>query len=234
MQGVAVVAVEHHIADAQAQEGHVLNDAVLAGNRHGFGIYSGKVTVDSSIGPISHFGGNVRHTVTVFCFRVFPIAALALACFPPIPQPAPERLTVAMAPAVAVQRVAAALTAEGFEVAVIDASAGLLTMRRARGPKGNVDVLKCLWASSSVNALQASTVLTLSLAATPVADSAAVVLSTNATATLPDRAAPEGACASNGTAERAAAQALGVALGASASNRSADPHGEWNAMRSER
>lgn len=143
------------------------------------------------------------------------LVLLAGGCVQPLTQPEPQRLNTPLPAAEVVSRAARALTEMGFEVVVSDAAAGVLTMRRMRAPRGNVELLRCNWTRTSLAESNGTTTITVSLAARPEGASTTVVLSSRTLVTYPrlERGPlamndSDDSCISNGTAESAVLRAL--------------------------
>lgn len=140
---------------------------------------------------------------------------LAAACVPPKPDaPAPTQLRVRATPARVIQTGASELALAGFEVAVADATGGILTAKRVRGPGGNSDYLTCGYAHNSIKDRSNNTSLTVSINARQGGDSSDVVVTTNVQSSYPSltgvmAVAPnEKDCVSNGAIEKRVVDAL--------------------------
>ena len=103
---------------------------------------------------------------------------LGTACVTPPPAPAPKLLHVSEPPARVIELAAHALVLDGFEPAMSDAGAGLLTVRRQRGPQGNVAFLTCDYAKNSISDIHDVTTLTVSLSAKAVGTGSDITIAT--------------------------------------------------------
>ena len=148
-------------------------------------------------------------------------AVLALSGCVPTPTleaPAPVTLHVARTPSDVVQLAARRLTVGGFEVAVADATGGILTAKRVRGPGGNADVLRCKWPKGSMGDQSAESAYTVSIAAAasgPAGGGSDVTIRSDVLTSYPSLAggmlamAPSSTdCVSNGSVETALASVL--------------------------
>lgn len=89
-------------------------------------------------------------------------------CIPPKPSPlAPSVVRSARGPAEIVQAAAGLLANDGFEIAVSDATGGVVSAKRIRKTPGNSEFVVCRYAKGSVAESNTETSLNVSVTARP-------------------------------------------------------------------
>ena len=139
---------------------------------------------------------------------------MVMACVAPPPAPAPRLLHVPEPPARVIELAAHALILDGFEPAMSDASAGILTAHRQRGPQGNVALLTCDYAKNSISDIHDVTTFTVSLSAKAAGTGSDITIATtvhndySSLTGIMALPANDKDCVSNGTVEKHITTAL--------------------------
>jgi hypothetical protein len=131
---------------------------------------------------------------------------------PPAPtQIAPQKLNSPLPPVEVVRRATAKLIDMGFDIALSDATGGVVQSKLARATPVQVT---CRWPKGSIAAQSGVAILTLSINAIKDGEGSAVTITSRVSAEYPSLTgimarAPNGEdCASNGSAERSVATAI--------------------------
>jgi hypothetical protein len=152
--------------------------------------------------------------VRLMTFRILLVPALVAACTQMnVSAPAPTQLTAGRAPREVVQRAAAVLIGQSFDITLSDAGAGVLTAKRERpatDPTKFVGIVCSFGNSGSVGAGIVRTTFTFSLSAQPHDSGSAIIIRGSVRAVLPSLSLDEtdGSCVSDGTIEKAVADAI--------------------------
>jgi hypothetical protein len=132
---------------------------------------------------------------------------------PPAPQQlAPQKLTSPLPPIDVVRRATAKLIDLGFDIAISDATGGVVQSKHAHA---NGDQVTCRWPKGSIAERFGVATVTLSINAVKDGDGSAVTITSRVVAEYPGldpmfqaRTSPTEDCASTGSVERAVASAL--------------------------
>jgi hypothetical protein len=157
----------------------------------------------------------------VYRFATIVVGLIAAACVPPKPaQLAPKGVASAKAAAEAAQVAARALAADGFEITLSDASAGIVTAKRVKAKDGNSAFVVCRFAHRSIAETNMETTITITVSAKPEATGSSVIVTNAVRATFPSLQASiytatppsDDDCASTGLAEEHVLRALGSGM----------------------